>query len=162
MELELHFFFKLTVTRPEQKGLQYICPSSSGVSVLHVWFSLDNDYCSPGRPGTEQWKPNWNLARLAFCNHAPSPECEHRSHLDHCVGCTCHMNKCVCFCTKACWPDGRRTQCSLSYTLIYHLFTNDITGWSTALWLTYRLLINQLVWRFVRKPSIFIAFLLAG
>lgn len=54
------------------------------------------------------------------------------------------ISVCVCFCTQACWPDGRQTQRSLSFTLIYHLFTNSIAGWLTALWIAYWLFSDQL------------------
>lgn len=37
-------------------------------------------------------------------------------------------------CSQVCQPDGRQTRRSLSFTLIYHLFTNSITDWLTASW----------------------------
>lgn len=58
-----------------------------------------------------------------------SPNCyQQRSHSDHCLVCAALWIT-VCLCTQACRPDGRQTQCSLSFTLIYHLFINSVAGW---------------------------------
>lgn len=104
--------------------------SSTAARFLSNTFLVVLTWCRCGiilvsvKPSGAQW--------LLF--HYWSVQYSQRNHSDGCVGRTCHMNKCVCvcFCTRACWPDGRQTQRSLSFTLIYHLFTNSITGWLTA------------------------------
>lgn len=51
--------------------------------------------------------------------------------------CCRHMCVCVCYCTGAWGPDGRQEQSPLFYHY-YHLFTNAITDWLTALcWLVF-------------------------
>lgn len=81
----------------------------------------------------ENWKSNCVTCRC-FTDEPPSPPNGQWNQLDHCEGCTCRV--CICVCVKAWRPDGRQTQCSFSFTLIYHLFTNSITGCLAAPWMT--------------------------